>query len=288
MTGWLIYRLKDAKKNKGYIELYFEEGKVLGIDINLILVDNLSFGVENNELFVRYNDEFVEMPDFVINRSRYPLLTKHLEDMGIQVFNNSKVAEICNDKAKTYQYISRLDIPIVDTKFIKSEDLKEALDNISSEDLKEPLVIKGVSGHGGNQVFLYDHDLKKHKILQALSNNDVVIQPLIGDKNQDLRVYVIGKTIVAAILRTAKNGFKSNYSLGGEVGTYQLSQNEIQLITKIINEFNFGLVGIDFLIDNNGSLIFNEIEDVVGARMLYQCTDINIVSLYLKYILSHV
>ncbi|MDF2611730.1 MAG: hypothetical protein K0R92_3204, partial [Lachnospiraceae bacterium] len=38
------------------------------------------------------------------------------------------------------------------------------------------------------------------------------------------------------------------------------------------------------IIGDQGELIFNEIEDVVGARMLYQCTDINLVRLYLNYI----
>lgn len=294
MTGWLIYRIKDAQKNKGYIDFYFEEGKKLAINIKLILVDKLTFGVKNNNLFLEYDcdsltkdDNGIIKPDFVINRSRYPLLTKHLEDMDIKVFNNFKVADICNDKAKTYQYISRLGIPSIDTKFIKVEYQKEALNNINS-----PTIIKSVSGHGGNQVYLLDPEKdkedKKKKILSAVKNTDVVIQPLVGNKGQDLRVYIIGKTIIAAILRTATSGFKSNYSLGGHVRSYVLSPKDVDITTRIINEFDFGLVGIDFLIDDNGGLVFNEIEDVVGARMLYQCTDINLVNLYLKHILTQI
>ena len=49
--------------------------------------------------------------------------------------------------------------------------------------------------------------------------------------------------------------------------------------------FDFSLVGIDFVF-HRGKMVFNEIEDVVGARMLYSKTDINIVSLYLDFILS--
>lgn len=294
MIGWLIYRDEDVDKNKAYINFYIEEARALGIDIKLIFLHKLNFGVKDNALFLRYNGNVIERPDFAINRSIYPLLSKQLEDMGIKVFNNSKVADICNDKAKTYQYLSRLDIPIINTSFIKSENIVNVMDKI-----KEPRIIKGVSGHGGDQVFLYNPDhpdtmltnqdkasAKKKEILASLNNTDIVIQPVIGDKKQDLRVYIIGKTIIAAILRTAKDGFKSNYSLGGDVRNYHLSDQETQLITKIINEFDFGLVGIDFLIEDDGSLLFNEIEDVVGSRMLYKCTDINIVNLYLKHILS--
>lgn len=287
MIGWLIYRLKDAQNNRGYIDFYYEEGKKLGINIRLILVEDLSFGVKDNGLFLEYEEKGIEMPDFVINRSRYPLLTKQLEDMGLRVFNNYKVADICNDKAKTYQYITRLGLPTIDSKFIKGRDLDRVLNNVH-----EATIIKGVSGHGGNQVYLYDpkkdDNGKREKIVEALSSRDLVIQPLIGSRGQDLRVYIIGKTIIAAILRTAKDGFKSNYSLGGHVRTYSLSQEEEQIINKVTSAFDFGLVGIDFLIDDDGRLIFNEIEDVVGARMLYQCTDINLVNIYLKYILDQI
>ena len=48
--------------------------------------------------------------------------------------------------------------------------------------------------------------------------------------------------------------------------------------------FDFGLVGIDFIVGNDGELIFNEIEDVVGSRMLYAVSDISVVPLYLDYI----
>ena len=286
MTAWLVYRLKDVERNKAYIEFYKEEGKALAINIKLILVDKLKFGVKDNNLFIEYDGKPIKRPDFVINRFIYPLLTKHLEDMNIKVFNNSKVANICNDKAKTYQYISRLKIPMIDTNFIKSEYLSQAI-----EDIKETTIIKGVSGHGGNQVYLLnpeDEEAKKQKIVSKLKNSDLVLQPLVGSNNQDLRVYIIGKKIIAAILRTAKSGFKSNFSLGGKVKKYDLSEKEISLINCIINEFDFDLVGIDFLIDNDGNLLFNEIEDVVGARMLYQCTDINLVNLYLKHIISQI
>lgn len=286
MTGWLIYRLKDIERNKAYIDFYKEEGKALAINIKLILVDKLKFGVKDNSLFLEYDGRSIKKPDFAINRFNYPLLTKHIEDMNIKVFNNSNVANICNDKAKTYQYISRLNIPIVDSNFIKSEYINQAI-----EDIREATIVKGVSGHGGKQVYLLnpeDKEEQKQEIISNLKNSDLVLQPFVGNKNQDLRVYVIGKKIIAAVLRTAKSGFKSNFSLGGQVKTYDLSEKEIRLITKIINEFDFGLVGIDFLIEDDGSLIFNEIEDVVGARMLYQCTDINLVNLYLKHITSQI
>lgn len=285
MIGWLIYSKLDIEKNKRYIEFYLEEGKKLNIKILLILIENLEFGIRNNTWFLKYDKESIPKPDFAINRTIYPLLSKHLEYIDIRVFNNSQISEICNDKAKTYQAVAQLGIHMVDTAFYSFARLGEAFNTV-----KSPSVLKAVAGHGGNQVFLLEPnestDVERNKIRTMLDRSDVVLQPLTGTRHQDLRVYVIGHKIIAAVLRTAKEGFKSNYSLGGKVEKYELSDEEILIVEKIISMFDFGLVGIDFIIGDDGELIFNEIEDVVGARMLYECTDINLVKLYLEYIIS--
>ncbi len=300
MVGWLIYSERDVEKNKRYIEFYIEEGKLQDIQIEVILVEKLEFGVRNNTWYFNYENSEINHPDFAICRTIYPLLNQQLEYMGIKVFNNSKVAEICNDKARTYQYVAQLGIDMVDSAFVKSYMTADAMNHIHKTS-----VIKAVAGHGGTQVFLLKPipgkgeaedftngpisntthvEQDTNKILNSLNQSDVVLQPLTGSRHQDLRVYVIGKKIIAAILRTAKDGFKSNFSLGGNVREYQLSKEDTTIVEKIISLFDFGLVGIDFIIGDKGELIFNEIEDVVGARMLYQCTDINLVRLYLDYI----
>ena len=47
---------------------------------------------------------------------------------------------------------------------------------------------------------------------------------------------------------------------------------------------DFDFVGIDFILDENGQFLFNEIEDVVGTRTLYKHYEIDVVQTYLKYI----
>ena len=286
MVAWIVYFKESADYNRHYIEFYIEEGRKLGITVKLILAEELEFGVREGEWFLTYRKEEPSYPDFVICRTIYPLLSRQLEALGIRVFNNAHLSEICNDKARTYQYLARTGIRMVDTSFCRNLSLKDAMDRITA-----PAVIKAVDGHGGSQVFLMDQNTtggERNKILQGIGSSDVVIQPLTGHRHQDLRVYVIGKEIIAAVLRTAKEGFKSNYSLGGEVRLYELSAEEKRLVHVIMNQFEIGMVGIDFILGDEGELIFNEIEDVVGSRMLYQCSDINVVMLYLRYILTQI
>lgn len=279
MVGWLIYDLEDVAKNQRYIEFYMEEGKKLGIDIQLKYVNYMEFGILNNRHYLLYEGKEVIYPKFCVVRCIYPLLTKQLEYLKIPVFNNSFVSEICNDKAKTYQYVGTLGIKMVDSSFYKNRYLKNL-----EESFTDSTVIKTVDGHGGSEVFLAENKKELDSIIVGCHGKDVVVQPLTGSRREDLRVYVLGDKILAAILRKGKEGFKSNFSLGGQVSSYQLKEEEIEIVKKIMSLFDFSLVGIDFIIGDEGELIFNEIEDVVGARMLYQCTDINLVYEYLSFI----
>ena len=54
---------------------------------------------------------------------------------------------------------------------------------------------------------------------------------------------------------------------------------------KVISLFDIGFVGIDFMF-SDGKMILNEIEDVVGARMLYHLTDLDVVDIYVEHILK--
>lgn len=281
-TAWIIYRESDAIKNKHYIEMYFKEGKRLGIIFELLFREKIMIGTNGHRLFLTYDGKKKEKPDFVIHRVIDPLLAKQLECLNILVFNNSEVSEICNDKAKTYQQITSLGISCVPTTFHKNHEI------VNMSFTKEQ-VIKSVDGHGGGQVF--SGESSYHEIKNGIANSDFVVQKRIVSDGKDVRVYVIGKEMIAAVCRKVKcesSEFRANYSLGGDVSLYEMKDDEKILIEKIVNHFSFAMVGIDFLVDNSGKWIFNEIEDVVGARMLYQCSDINLVRKYLDFIIEEI
>lgn len=89
------------------------------------------------------------------------------------------------------------------------------------------------------------------------------------------------------MLRISDKDFRSNFCLGGMAEVYNLSDEEVEKVEKVIRLFDFDFVGIDFIF-NNGKMVFNEIEDVVGSRMVYTYTNIDIVEMYVDYILEKV
>ena len=297
MKLWMVYNLHDYNINTMYYDMHVQKAQKHNIDIVLVIVEYLSFGVKNNKLYITYNNKNIDLPDGVIMRSRYSLLSKHLEMMNIPVFNNSYICEKCNNKAKTYQLITESNIDIVDSEFLLGE-ASFIKDNSNSEK-----VIKTVDGHGGSEVYLLDdfktsinNSLYKEDKQHIKVSKDMVLQPLVKGNNNDLRVYILDNEIIGSVLRKGNNSFKSNYSLGGDVKFYKLNKKEKDTVYKILELFkektkNYKVNGIfyggiDFIINNNGELLFNEIEDVVGSRMLYATSNIDIVDEYLKSILK--
>ena len=277
MNGWIIYEREAAAYNRRYISFYEEECRVRGIQLRLILTEELDFGVKNGALYLRYQGEDVAAPDFAFCRAIYPLLSKHLELMGVRVFNRSEVAKICNDKSATYQMVASAHVPIVESRFLKREYIPEFLKNTDY-----PGVLKTVNGHGGAEVFLLKN-FPGEDVLSRFRANDAVWQPRCGC-GKDLRVYVVGNQIIAAVMRESTEGFRANYSQGGKVSLYSLSEDEKKIVEQILSLGWFDFVGIDFIIGDYGELIFNEIEDIVGSRMLYAVSDLDIVHIFMDYV----
>ena len=97
---------------------------------------------------------------------------------------------------------------------------------------------------------------------------------------------MIGGEIVCAFLRVSDNDFRSNYCLGGRAETYNLNEeekNKVNRIIELVTPLGADYYGIDFVF-NNGKAVFNELEDAVGARMIYANTDIDIIEMYVDYI----
>lgn len=219
------------------------------------------------EKFKEYLGVRLETPDyrgeadFVINRTNRADIGEFFEKRGIRVFNPSAFSALANDKEKCYRFMEENSIEILPTNW-----------------KTPPFVVKPRDGHGGKGVRL----IKDGDPIPQ-DDPDLVFQKAADDLGKDLRVWVVGKEIVTSILRVSKTDFRSNYCLGGDAVPYHLSEDEEKEVRRIISLVNGDYYGVDFLF-NNGKLIFNELEDTVGARMVYDKTDIDILKLYCNYI----
>src|SRR5699024_9006274 len=140
------------------------------------------------------------------------------------------------------------------------------------------------TGRSGKQVHYITNNEEWADAKKCLGTTDVIIQSTDVKIGHDVRVFIVGKEIVGAVLRKSTGGFRANFKLGGTAEYFPLDDEKIELIEKIIHHFDFDMVGIDFLISNEGKFLFNEIEDVVGSRILSATSDENILRKYILHI----
>lgn len=281
-SGWLIYSEKDAIKNASYIEWFQLEATKQGLSLQLIIREQLTIGINQNQSILYYDHKHISTPDFAIVRYMDPLLSKHLERKGIHVFNSSAISAIFNHKGYTHDAILQTGVPMPDTYYYSNGLLP------NDPPLRFPFISKVVNGKGGNQVTLI-HYMTEWNTYKLHCQSDIILQSTENIQfGKDIRVFVIGKQIIGAVLRESKTDFRANYTLGGTASIYTLNTPQQELIQKIVNWFDFDMVGIDFLLSTKGELLFNEIEDVVGSRTWSKVSNINLLELYIKHIKSSI
>lgn len=277
-NGWLIYSKIDAEANGAFINWFINEANLQRIALKLVHREDITIGILNNRRTTLLSNQPAELPDFTIVRTIDPLLSLHFEEMEVRVFNSSFISQMCNNKELTHHYVHNLGIPMVDTIFVNQMQLRSSLP------LDFPFVVKESTGHGGKQVFLIKNELDWQLCIPKLNSKTIVIQSCNVQHGKDLRVFIVGKDIVGAVLRENTNDFRANFKLGGSATWYPLKKEEIEQINRISGHFQFDMVGIDFLFSKDGKLLFNEIEDVVGSRTLSAVSDVNILQRYTTHI----
>lgn len=266
MKGLLIYDAEGKARNEWFIGRLIEAAKRRGHELDLFIYS------EGDDI------PGTEAYDLAIVRTINPCINDRLEEVGIPCFNNALTSRIANDKWQTYLFAGELGVPVMDT-----------TDRIVYGDIADslgvPFVLKAVDGHGGSEVFLVDNEQKCKELLSSLSNKKVIAQKLCSEVGVDMRVYTLGGKILAAAKRTSESDFRSNFSLGGRAEICTPDAEIENIVQKVYEALSCDFVGIDF-IRHGGKWILNEIEDVVGTRMLYALTDIDAADEYIGYIVN--
>lgn len=274
---YLLYDDADYAINQDFARMMREKGAKRGFYIQPVLLSQLQIGTSREGIpYCRLDGELAK-PDLLLSRQRHSLISKHFEAMGIPVYNSALVCDLCNDKRKTHVFLSG--IPMPKTTFLPPTATSPPADTVY------PVVLKPACSHGGDRVTLVQDEDEWQIAAASILPEPALQQSLVSDAGCDLRVYIVFGEIIAGVMRTAKEGIVSNFKRGGTVAYHELTADERSLAEEVIQRFEDAgaplcLAGVDFLYEN-GRPILGEVEDVVGSRMLYQTSNIDIVSLFL-------
>lgn len=258
MKGILYYEADDAIRNDWFIQELIKGSASVGIEMHL-----------QTDAVQPTNDV-----DFAFYRGRNFGLAKQWESQGLLLINRSEVNRIANDKLQTAQLAIMLGIPAIQTKRFQS------LDSIQSY----PVVIKTAHGHGGTDVHLCRSEAEAEELLAHYKDEPLVVQPYIEHGATDVRLYVIGNEVVAGVKRTGIDSFKANVALGGVTERFDPPAPLRRFAEKIAKALKSDYIGVDFLQNAEGVWLLNEIEDPVGARSLYETSELNVA----QEVMSHI
>ncbi|PRO64907.1 ATP-grasp domain-containing protein [Alkalicoccus urumqiensis] len=270
MKGCLLYRREDVTRNEAFIELLLTHGTEAGLDISVETYESFAMHMPEQPFLLSDGSR----PEFLINRSCSPWVNEAAEYAGIRVFNESRAARTANDKRLSHALAAEAGMPMLPSTALH----REALNYMTPS---YPFVVKDPMGRGGTGV---EWISRPQQLSAPHLPEEMLMQPVGGQRGKDLRVYIVGGNIAGAVLRESTSDFKANVSFGANARMYDLSEEEKAWITRLTDRLYLDFAGIDFLIAENGTLLFNEMEDAVGCRSLYQNSSIDIAELFIRHV----
>jgi len=100
----------------------------------------------------------------------------------------------------------------------------------------------------------------------------------------DIRCFVIGEKVVAAMMRQAKEGeFRSNLHRGGTATLIRLTPEERSTATRAAKRMGLNVAGVDLLRSNHGPVVM-EVNSSPGLEGIESATGKDIAGLIIEFI----
>lgn len=209
---------------------------------------------------------------------------RHMETMGMYALNESIAISRSRDKFRSLQLLARKGIPMPLTSFAQSPDDTEDLIRMVGG---APLVIKLLEGTQGKGVILADSHQSAVSIINAFKemSANILVQEFIEEsRGMDIRCFVVGDKVIAAIKRQAKEGeFRANVHQGGKATKVSLSPQERAIAVAAAKTMGLKVAGVDLIRSNHGPLVL-EINSSPGLEGIEKATHVNIAAKIIHYI----
>jgi RimK family alpha-L-glutamate ligase len=205
-----------------------------------------------------------------------------LQARGVRVLNPPAAVEACVDKYLTTARLEAAGLAVPAT--IVCQDAESALEAFAA--LGDDVVVKPLFGsEGRGMIRLQDADLawRTFRTLERL-HCVLYLQRYIAHPGWDLRAFVLGGRVIAAMRRHANGGWRTNVAQGGTAEPVQLTPEEERLALRAAQAVNAPVAGVDLLSDSEGRLYVIEVNAVPGWRALAAATGVDVACLLLRFL----
>lgn len=209
---------------------------------------------------------------------------RQFEMMGVYPLNESVAIGRARDKLRSLQLLSRAGIGLPLTGFAHSVDDTDALIKLVGG---PPLVVKLLEGTQGKGVVLAETRKAAESLIDAFRELDAnfLVQEFIKEAGgSDVRCFVIGDKVVAAMKRTAREGeFRSNLHRGGTGTVTKLTPVERSTAIRAAKILGLNVAGVDILRSNHGPVVM-EVNSSPGLEGIEQVTGKDIAAMIIQFV----
>jgi RimK family alpha-L-glutamate ligase len=205
-----------------------------------------------------------------------------LQRLGLYVINPPEAIEHCVDKYAILTILEENDLPVPRTAV--TENVDEALKAFI--ELGGDVIVKPIFGSRGmGSTRVTDLEVAV-TIFRAITfyHGVIYLQEFVPHGFSDIRAFVIGDRVVAAMKRVA-NTWKTNYSQGAKPASIKLDKTLEEMAAKSAELIECRIAGVDILESSKGPL-FVEVNSQPGWRGLQSVARVNIADEIVDFILS--
>jgi ribosomal protein S6--L-glutamate ligase len=236
-----------------------------------------------------YRGEDLPHVDVVVPRigasiTHYGLaVVNQFDMMGVPVLANSIPIARSRDKLRALQVLSRFGIDIPRTAMCRyREEVPQAVDQVGGL----PCIIKLIQGAQGVGVMIASTMEEVRGMLDTFWNlgQEILLQEFVAEsKGRDVRAFVVGDRVVAAMRRQARTGeFRSNIHRGGTARSVKLTRDQAETAVKAARVIGLEVAGVDMLEARTGPKIM-EVNSSPGFEGLEKVTHVDIARLYVEH-----
>ncbi|MEQ9509763.1 MAG: 30S ribosomal protein S6--L-glutamate ligase, partial [Alloalcanivorax xenomutans] len=209
---------------------------------------------------------------------------RQVEMMGVFPVNESVAISRSRDKLRSLQLLSRKGVGLPVTGFAHSpDDIPDLISMVGGA----PLVIKMLEGTQGIGVVLAETVKAAESVIQACmgQNDTVMVQEYIKEAGgADIRCFVVGGKVIAAMKRQAKAGeFRSNLHRGGTASLIRITPEERATAVRAARIMGLNVAGVDILRSNHGPLVM-EVNSSPGLEGIESATGKDVAGMVIRFL----
>ncbi len=211
-------------------------------------------------------------------------VVRQLEMMSVFCVNDSVAITRARDKLRSLQLLSKKGIGLPITGFAHSlDEIQDLIKMVGGV----PLVIKFLEGTQGVGVILVESSKAARSVIEAflgLKVNIMVQEYIKEAAGADIRCFVVGGEVVAAMKRQAKSEeFRSNLHRGGQASAAEITEEERKMAINSARIIGLNVAGVDIVRSNRGPLVI-EVNASPGLEGIEKATGIDVAGSIIDFI----